>query len=85
MGVLGPSGLAGQGLESQAGTRAGWESSERTGGWHEGSRPRALHGPVQEDRVGGAHLPGQDNSLAALAFRKPAWRLSGQDRRWGKP
>lgn len=43
MGALGPSGLVGQGLENQAGTRAGQENRERAGGWEERSSPGALH------------------------------------------
>lgn len=38
-GAPGPSGLLGQGLENQAGTRAGQENRERSSDWHEGSSP----------------------------------------------
>lgn len=72
MAALGPSGRAGQGLENQAGMRAGRENGERTGGWDEGSRPGAQHIPGRQGGRRPASGPGRP--AAALAFRKLPWK-----------
>lgn len=74
MGALGPSGLVGQGLENQAGTRAG-QNGKRTGGWDEGSRPGPAHSRKARQEEPTFWDTGQP---AALAFRKLARKPPGK-------
>lgn len=84
MGALGPSGLVGQGLENQAGTKAGQENRDRTGGWDERSRPGAS--TFHEGKAGGAYLLGQDNLLLhRLLGSLHGSHWGRRDREWGRP
>lgn len=81
LGAPGPSGLVGQGLENQAGTRARQENGQRTRG---GVR-EATQGPVHSGRAKGEAPTfwARTTLLAMLASKKLSWKpveLGIQDR-----